>query len=373
MATTTSRSCCGRSRTSSSSTSKATRRGRFDERRRKASPLVDVASMVRSLGYATAVGLMAFTRQHPNPVAASWAALWERWMAATFLRHYLATLGASPLVPAAREDIAALLDLLHRRSRRGRAARTSCRTGLNGRTSRSPPSRSTSGEAYSEPEWSHEGMTWKPIGRTGCRRDDTPARPGSPHARVRGSTGTAARASGCGPRRRRSVDLVIAPATASAPSRWSATSDGYWELRAPLMCGAGDRYRYRLDGDRTLPDPASRFQPEGVHGPSQVIDPRAFAWTDLGWTGTSLEHLIIYELHVGTFSPEGTFAGAAARARRSGAARRDGDRAHAGRRVPGRAQLGLRRRRSVRAVAGVRHAGRPAQRSSTRRTRWGSP
>jgi maltose alpha-D-glucosyltransferase / alpha-amylase len=83
----------------------------IDERRRKASPLVDVATMVRSLGYASAIGLMAFTRQHPSPVAASWAALWERWMSATFLRQYLATLGASPLVPAAREDLAALLDL----------------------------------------------------------------------------------------------------------------------------------------------------------------------------------------------------------------------------------------------------------------------
>ena len=82
---------------------------------------------------------------------------------------------------------------------------------------------------------------------------------------------------------------------------------------ARLMLRPGDRYWYRLDGDRTLPDPASRFQPEGVHGPSQVIDPQAFAWTDLGWMGTSLQHLIIYELHVGTFSPAGTFAGAAAR------------------------------------------------------------
>lgn len=86
----------------------------LEERRRKASPLVDVASMVRSLAYAAAVGLMAFTRQHPNPVAASWAVVWERWMAATFLRHYLATLGSSPLLPPSRADVAALLDLLIR-------------------------------------------------------------------------------------------------------------------------------------------------------------------------------------------------------------------------------------------------------------------
>jgi maltooligosyltrehalose trehalohydrolase len=88
--------------------------------------------------------------------------------------------------------------------------------------------------------------------------------------------------------------------------------DGYWELHAPGV-RAGDRYGYCLDGDRTLPDPASRFQPDGVHGPSQVIDPRGFAWTDAGWTGTSLQHLIVYELHIGTFSAAGTFAGATAK------------------------------------------------------------
>jgi maltooligosyltrehalose trehalohydrolase len=75
----------------------------------------------------------------------------------------------------------------------------------------------------------------------------------------------------------------------------------------------GDRYRYRLDADRLLPDPASRCQPEGVHGPSQVVDPRPFRWSDDRWTGLDLEDLVFYELHVGTFSPEGTFAGAASR------------------------------------------------------------
>ena len=76
---------------------------------------------------------------------------------------------------------------------------------------------------------------------------------------------------------------------------------------------AGDRYRYRLDHDRTLPDPASRFQPDGVHGVSQVVDPSAFGWTDARWPGLDLDRLVLYEAHVGTFSPEGTFAGMTAR------------------------------------------------------------
>ncbi len=67
------------------------------------------------------------------------------------------------------------------------------------------------------------------------------------------------------------------------------------------------RYLYRLDGSRELPDPASRFQPEGVHGPSQLVDPSTFEWTDSGWTGLPLERSIFYELHVGTYTPEGTF------------------------------------------------------------------
>ncbi|HEX2030455.1 MAG TPA: malto-oligosyltrehalose trehalohydrolase [Actinomycetota bacterium] len=73
---------------------------------------------------------------------------------------------------------------------------------------------------------------------------------------------------------------------------------------------AGARYRFRLDGDRELPDPASRFQPRGVDGPSEVID-SDHDWTDGGWGGVPLRDYVLYELHVGTFSAEGTFDGVA--------------------------------------------------------------
>jgi maltooligosyltrehalose trehalohydrolase len=68
----------------------------------------------------------------------------------------------------------------------------------------------------------------------------------------------------------------------------------------------GSLHMYRLDEGRERPDPASRFQPQGVHGPSQVVSPH-FEWEDAGWTGLSLQEYTIYELHVGTFTPKGTF------------------------------------------------------------------
>jgi maltooligosyltrehalose trehalohydrolase len=76
---------------------------------------------------------------------------------------------------------------------------------------------------------------------------------------------------------------------------------------------AGDRYRYELDGGNAFPDPASRFQPEGVHGPSEIVDPHRFTWTDSGWPGVPRDDLVLYELHVGTFTPAGTFSAAAQR------------------------------------------------------------
>jgi maltooligosyltrehalose trehalohydrolase len=69
----------------------------------------------------------------------------------------------------------------------------------------------------------------------------------------------------------------------------------------------GTNYFYRLDGEWDRPDPASRFQPEGVHGPSQVVDPSAFDWADASWSGLPRAELVFYELHVGTFTEHGTF------------------------------------------------------------------
>src|SRR6266480_1846179 len=69
----------------------------------------------------------------------------------------------------------------------------------------------------------------------------------------------------------------------------------------------GTKYTYRLDGSDERPDPASRYQPDGVHGPSATVDLSAFAWTDGEWKGHALEHSVFYELHVGTYTPEGTF------------------------------------------------------------------
>lgn len=83
---------------------------------------------------------------------------------------------------------------------------------------------------------------------------------------------------------------------------------GYWHLDEVPVDG-GTRYVYRLDDNLERPDPASRFQPSGVHGPSQVIDHCDFKWTDSDYTASALDKYIIYELHVGTFSPEGTFDG----------------------------------------------------------------
>jgi maltooligosyltrehalose trehalohydrolase len=107
------------------------------------------------------------------------------------------------------------------------------------------------------------------------------------------------------------VELVLEPP--SQPARALALeqqADGWYELVTD-EARAGSPYRYRIDGGALVPDPASRRNSQGVHGPSEVVDPEAFAWTDADWRAPPWQQSVVYELHVGTFTPEGTFAGVA--------------------------------------------------------------
>jgi maltooligosyltrehalose trehalohydrolase len=112
--------------------------------------------------------------------------------------------------------------------------------------------------------------------------------------------------------RRRSVEVEVFSDNGAGPARSALEpeDDGYFSA-ALTGISAGQRYGFRLDGDaRLLPDPASRFQPDGPAGPSQVVDPARFAWSDVGWTGVGAAGLVVYEMHVGTLTHEGTFRAA---------------------------------------------------------------
>src|SRR3569833_2112394 len=85
------------------------------------------------------------------------------------------------------------------------------------------------------------------------------------------------------------------------------TGSGWHELLT-RMAHAGSRYRYRLPDGLFVPDPASRFQPEDIDGPSEVIDHNAYRWIRTEWSGQPWHTAIVYELHVGAFTAEGTFA-----------------------------------------------------------------
>jgi len=118
------------------------------------------------------------------------------------------------------------------------------------------------------------------------------------------------------PRARR-VELVWEPAAevgrGGTPRRVAleAEAEGYFARLVP-EAEPGARYRFRLDDQGPYPDPASRFQPAGCHGPSEVVDPREYTWHDQAWRGVSRHGQVIYEMHVGTFTPEGTWEAAAA-------------------------------------------------------------
>jgi maltooligosyltrehalose trehalohydrolase len=110
----------------------------------------------------------------------------------------------------------------------------------------------------------------------------------------------------------RELRLVLHEGPAGGDHPMTRDAEGVWALRVPQI-RAGQRYAYRVDDLPERPDPASRFQPRGVHGPSEVVDPGVYRWTDASWSGVDAARLVVYELHVGTFSDAGTFGGAARR------------------------------------------------------------
>ena len=107
----------------------------------------------------------------------------------------------------------------------------------------------------------------------------------------------------------RAVDVVFEGARVLPPLPLRNEGSGYFSGLA-AQAGPGARYRLRLDGKDAFPDPASRWQPQGPHGPSEVVAPDAYRWNDGGWRGVGPRGQVLYEMHVGTFTEEGTYAAA---------------------------------------------------------------
>ena len=192
-------------------------------------------------------------------------------------------------------------------------------------------------EAIGRPSTDDTPAAWRPTLGAWARRGRHPFRVWAPAAR--------------------SVDLVIAGEAASEPM--ARDEHGYWELRTADV-RPGDRYRYRLDGDRTLPGSGITVSARGRarsvrgHRPPGVRLDRPGVDGDLA---PAPDHLRAARRDV---FAGGNLCRRRRPARRSGASGRDGDRAHAGGGVPGRTQLGLRRRGSLRSLEGLRHSGRSA-------------
>jgi maltooligosyltrehalose trehalohydrolase len=102
------------------------------------------------------------------------------------------------------------------------------------------------------------------------------------------------------------VTLCIEPGASELLIPMASQSDGWFEVTTDAA-DPGSRYLFKVSDDMRVPDPASRFNPQDVHGPSEVIAPQSFPWVDTHWKGRPWEEAVVYELHVGTFTPEGTF------------------------------------------------------------------
>ncbi len=140
----------------------------------------------------------------------------------------------------------------------------------------------------------------------------------------------------------REVDVVFEDAAEGRPKFCPLTAEPGGYFSGAANASAGALYRFRVNGGENFyPDPASRFQPDGPHGPSCIVDPTKFRWSDAEWPGLKLKGQIIYEMHIGTFTEAGNVARRRRTIKRARPHRNHRYRNDAGRGVPGQIWLGL--------------------------------
>lgn len=264
------------------------------ERRAKHSPLRDVAGMLRSFAYAAAAAERALPADWPAERRAQAGARlqdWECKAEQAYLESYLAIATGTPTCPADEAQALRLIRFFMLEKALYEVAY----------------------ELANRPEW-----LAIPLRGVLALLGEIPASGGSasgdadrrqtrrhvlPHGAELTTQGVRFRlwAPGC-----QAVELVLEGGTTLA---MMVGEEGWFELTTD-QARAGTRYRYRLPDGLQVPDPASRFQPEDVHGPSEVIDPIAYAWQDGDWRGRPWHEAVVYELHVGTFTAAGTFRAA---------------------------------------------------------------
>src|ERR1051325_4988114 len=112
--------------------------------------------------------------------------------------------------------------------------------------------------------------------------------------------------------RARELEVLFEADSEAKPKSFSLTPEPGGYFAGTADAGPGARYRFRVNhAQEAYPDPASRFQPDGPHGPSCIVDPAQFQWTDSEWPGLKLRGQVFYEMHIGTFTREGTWSAAA--------------------------------------------------------------
>ncbi|HYG89575.1 MAG TPA: 4-alpha-glucanotransferase [Azospirillum sp.] len=267
------------------------------ERRGKHSPLRDVAGMLRSIAYAAAMVRHALPADLDEPMRAareSWLGWWEAEAGNAFVAGYRAAIGDCPSFPGDGPAAVSLLKLFL-------LEKALYEVGY---------------ELTNRPDWLSIPLDGV-LGILGADAGPEVAGHIGPGGAVRlGEARTHAMPLGAQVLADGAVRFRLWAPAAEHVSLWLDTaaellpmlrqSQGWFEWTT-AQAQAGTRYRFVLPDGRHIPDPASRFQPEDVHGPSEVIDPAAYRWQDAAWTGRPWHEAVLYELHVGTFTPEGTF------------------------------------------------------------------